>query len=242
MTGVSHVQLADALERATKVGPKGVVKSAALQRGDRELLRRAGYLRDIVKGWYFLVRPGLNAGESTAWYASFWGFLETYLAERFADDYCLSAMASLELHAGVNTVPRQVIAVTAHGGKTLLNLPHETSLLVYQDAKSLPQEVATVNGLRVMPLSLALCRLSPAYFRAHPINAELALRALPDVGALVRVILNMRSPTLASVSRARLHSLAMRVRREPSKPRRRPSVYMSNGRTRLNWTRRCWRR
>ena len=198
MPASHHTDIADALERATKAAPKGVVKSAALQRGDREILRRAGYLRDIVKGWYFLVRPGLNAGESTAWYASFWNFIETYLAERFAADYCLSAVASLELHSGVNTVPRQVIAVTAHGGKTLLNLPHETSLLVYQDAKSLPQEVAMVNGLRVMPLPLALCRLPPVYFRANPVNAELALRALPDVGTLIRLILDMRSPTLAS--------------------------------------------
>jgi hypothetical protein len=43
---------------------------------DRELPRRAGYLKDIVKGWRFLVRPGLAAGESAAWRASFWNFLQ----------------------------------------------------------------------------------------------------------------------------------------------------------------------
>lgn len=198
MPAMRHTDLADALERAVTAAPKGVLRSAAIQRRDREWLRRTGYLHDIVKGWYFLVRPGLAAGESTAWYASFWDFLDTYLTERFKDDYCLSATASLELHVGVNVVPRQVIAITAHGGKTLLSLPHETSLLVYQDAKSLPREVAKVNGIRVMPLPLALCRLPPVYFQANPINAELALRALPDVGALIRVILDMRSPTLAS--------------------------------------------
>jgi hypothetical protein len=169
MPTANHKKLAEALERAVKAAPKGVLKSAVLKRADRELLRRAGYLKDIVKGWYFLVRPGIDTGESTAWYASFWNFLETYLTERFGDDYCLNAMASLELQVGTTTVPRQVVAVTAHSGKTLLNLPHETSVLVYEDAKSLPAEVVSVDGLRVMPLAHALCRLPPAYFRSNPV-------------------------------------------------------------------------
>lgn len=197
MADALHRDLAHALDHATKAGPKGVVRSAHLRRGDRELLRRAGYLKDIVKGWYFLVRPGLPAGESTAWYASFWNFLETYLAERFDDDYCLSAVASLELHVGTTVIPRQVVAMTAHGGKTLLNLPHNTSVLVYQDEKVLPKEVVIVNGLRVMPLPYALYRLPPVYFQSHPVNAELALRSLTDTGALIRIILDARSPTLA---------------------------------------------
>lgn len=192
-----HKKLADALERAVKAAPKGVLKSAVLQRSDRELLRQGGYLKDIVKGWYFLVRPGLDAGDSTAWYASFWNFLATYLTERFGDDYCLNAAASLELQVGITTVPHQVVAVTAHGGKTLLNLSHETSLLVYEDAKSLPAEVVSVEGLRVMPLAHALCRLPPAYFRSNPVNAEIALRTLPDIGALTRVIIEKHSPALA---------------------------------------------
>lgn len=197
MPVANHKKLADALERAVKAAPKGVLKSALLDRGDRDALRRAGYLNNIVKGWYFLVRPGIDPGESTAWYASFWNFLATYLTERFGDDYCLNAVASLELQVGTTTVPRQVVAVAAHSGKTLLNLPHETSVLVYEDAKSLPDEVALVDGLRVMPLAHALCRLPPAYFRSSPVNAELALRTLPDIGALIRIVLDSHSAALA---------------------------------------------
>lgn len=197
MSAANHVEIADALERVTKVAPKGVLRSADVRRRDRELLVRAGYLKDIVKGWYFLARPDLAVGESTAWYASFWNFVETYLAGRFGRDYCLNAVGSLELHVGTTTVPRQVVAITAHGGKTLLNLPHQTSVLVYQDEKGLPDEVARMDGLRVMPLAHALCRLPPPYFRTHAINAELALRMLPDLGALIRIILDTRSATLA---------------------------------------------
>ena len=111
MPTTKHKKLADALERAVKAAPKGVLKSAVLQRADRELLRQAGYLKSIVKGWYFLVGPGVDAGESTAWYASFWNFLATYLTERFGDDYCLNAAASLELQVGTTTVPRQVVEI-----------------------------------------------------------------------------------------------------------------------------------
>ena len=197
MATIHHIELADALERAVKVAPKGVLRSAELRRVDRERLCRAGYLKDIVKGWYFLVRPGANAGESTAWYATFWSFLDTYLAERFGKDYCLSAAASLERHIGTTTVPRQIVAITAHGGKTLLNLPHDTSVLVYQDAKAIPADVELLDGLRVMSLPTALCRLPPAYYRANPTNAELALRSLGDVGRVIRIVLEERSSTLA---------------------------------------------
>lgn len=190
-------ELSGALERATVAAPKGVLRSADLPRGARELLLRSGYLKAIVKGWYFLIRPGSAAGDSTAWYATFWDFLAAYLDERFGADYCLSAVASLDLHAGSTIVPRQVIAMTAHGGKTLLNLPERTSLLVYQDPKNLPKVAAIRNGLRVMPLPLALCRVSPSYFRSQPTESELALRSLSDVGELIRVILESRSPSLA---------------------------------------------
>lgn len=189
--------LADALVRVTKAGPKGVVRSADISRSDRERLRRAGFLMDIVKGWNLLVRPGVHAGESTAWYTTFWNFLATYLAERFGNDYCLSAAASLELHIGTTTIPRQIVAITAHGGKTLLNLPHDTSVLVYQDAKAIPSDVEVFECLRVMALPTALCRLPPAYYRSNPIHAELALRSLKDIGPLIRAVLEERSATLA---------------------------------------------
>ena len=197
MATAAQKDLADALERATKAAPKGVLKSADLRRADRELLLRSGYIRDIVKGWYFLIRPGSAAGDSMAWYATFWDFLAVYLTDRFGTDYCLSAAISLNLHAGSTIVPRQVIAMTAHGGKSMLDLPESTSLLVYQDPKNLPREVEIRNGLRVMPLPLALCRVPPSFFQSQPTDAELALRSLPDAGDLIRVILENRSPALA---------------------------------------------
>jgi len=198
MANTVQTRLADALERANASARKGVLRSASLRRSDRELLLVQGYLHEICKGWYLLSRPSQRAGESTAWYAAFWDFLAVYLQERFDDDYCLSAVPSLEVHIGSNLVPRQVTAITTHGGKTMLELPHETSLLVYQDARNLPRAVEVVNDLRVMSLPVALCRMPVTVFRTRATDAEIALRAVKSVDDLVRVILESGSPGLAN--------------------------------------------
>ena len=133
-----HSKLADALDRAVNLAPKQVVKSASLTRSDREVLLESGYLQEVIKGWYLLRRPTDKTGDSTAWYATFWDFLSVYMAERFGTDYCLSASSSIDAHTGANRIPNQVVAMTAQGGKMVLNLPHKTSIMVYQDEKNLP--------------------------------------------------------------------------------------------------------
>jgi hypothetical protein len=193
-----QTRLADALERAHANARREVVKSASLRRSNRELLLERGYLQEICKGWYLLTRPTQRPGESTAWYAAFWDFLAVYLGERFGNGYCLSAVPSVEVHVGSNVIHRQVTAITSRAGKTVLDLPHNTSLLVYQDAKNLPREVEVVNDLRVMPLPLALCRMPVTFYQTRGTDAEIALRAVKRVEDLARVILEINSPGLAA--------------------------------------------
>ena len=197
MADKTQTRLAEALERASTAACKQVLRSAQLQRPDRELLADRGYLQEICKGWYLLNRPVEKPGDSTAWYGAYWDFLSVYLDERFGSDYCLSATSSVDAHIGANLVPRQVVALTAHGGKMLLDLPHSTSVLVYQDAKNLPRTVENVLGVRVMPLAMALCRVPPSFFENQPLNAEIALRAVKSSDDLSRVILERDSPSLA---------------------------------------------
>jgi hypothetical protein len=191
-------KLADALQRTTAVARKHVVKSTLLQRADRELLTERGYLKEISRGWYLLTQPADKAGETTAWYGSFWDFLSVYLEERFGTDYCLTADSSLDAHIGTNVIPHQVVVVTAHGGTMQLALPHNTSLVVYQDPKNLPRVVEVVHGVRAMSLVLALCRVPPVFFEKDPLNAEIALRAVKSIDVLVRAILEIGSPALAA--------------------------------------------
>lgn len=193
----AQTRLAEALERANAVARRQVVKSATLQRADRELLAGRGYLQEICKGWYLLSRPAERPGDSTAWYAAFWDFLSVYLEERFGADYCLSAASSIDAHTGASVIPRQVIALTAQGGKMVLELPHNTSVLVYQDARNLPRGVEMVRGVRAMPPAVALARVPPAFFEHQPLSAEIALRAVKSMDDLARVILESGSPAMA---------------------------------------------
>jgi hypothetical protein len=193
MSDPIHNKLANALQRATEVSRKHVIRSSSLRRGDRELLTERGYLQEILRGWYLLGRPIDEAGDSTAWYGAFWDFLCVYLEGRFGGDYCLSASSSIDVHIGANVIPQQVIAVTARGGAMRLQLPHNTSVLVYPDEKNIPRTVEVVQGLRTMPLALALCRLPPVFFERQPLNAEIALRAMKSIDDLVRVILESES-------------------------------------------------
>lgn len=191
-------RLADALERVRAKAIKEAVLSSDLRRHDKELLVKLGYLQEICKGWYLLVRPGQKPGESTAWYASFWDFLSVYLNERFGRGYCLTAGSSIDIHVGANTIPRQVTAIAARGGSMVLKLPHDTSVLVYQDPKHLPKTVETINDLRVMSLPAALARMPASFYRSQATDAQIALRSVKSASNLIRAVLELESPALAS--------------------------------------------
>jgi hypothetical protein len=101
--------------------------------------------------------PSDGQGDSTAWYASFWAFVSGYLGKRFGKRYCLNPEASLLLHTGNTTVPRQVTCVTVDSGTSKVDLPFDNSLLVYPDKKRVPRTRMEVRGLQVWPVAEALC-------------------------------------------------------------------------------------
>lgn len=192
MASNQRKKLAEALERVHAAADRGIVRSADMARSDRELLKRQGYLESIVKGWYLLSTPATTMGESTAWYANYWGFVSVYLGSRFREDYCLSATASLDVHLDVPSIPRQMIVITGRGGRMVLDLPHDTSLLAYEESEGISWDTQTVAGLRVMPLELVLCRLPETFFRQRQADAEIALRSLSSITELVRQLLSGR--------------------------------------------------
>jgi hypothetical protein len=130
----THVSTLDspALAAALKVLKRlqdkhhGVVEHKDLKDDQRALLVDTGFLRPIVKGWYICSNPADGEGESTAWYASFWAFISGYMSKRFGKRYCLNPEASLLLHTGNTTVPRQVTVVAMDGGSTVVKMPFDT--------------------------------------------------------------------------------------------------------------------
>ena len=176
MSGGQTTVLAAALRRANATARDGVVHSSDISRRDRELLANRGCLREIIRGWYALTTPDTRPGDTVVWHSTFWPFVAAYLSERFGRRYCLSAEASLDLWIGRTSTPEQLIVITATGGASTITLPTDTSILSYLNPTGMPNETATVRGLQVMPLGVALARTPPTFFRLDPLTAEIALR------------------------------------------------------------------
>lgn len=192
--------IAAALSRARSVADTKraqIIQSAELSRADREILIATGWLKEIIRGWYMLVRPDIASGDTAAWYANFWDFARVYLHHRFGDDYCLSAESSLDLHIENPTVPQQVVVI-AKLGTGLRSLMHGTSLMIYADPKNFPTEITQKQGINVMRLEYALCKASPTYFQTHPRDAELALRSIKTPDEISRLITRYNLKTAAS--------------------------------------------
>jgi len=193
-----HQALADSLDRIRTAAKDDLIRSGHMSRIDRERAQAAGWLHPIIKGWYIVgSEASAQAGSSVLWYSHFWQFVQRYLDERFGGGYCINAEASLDLHVGTNTVPGQLIVMTQTGGALKIQLPHDISILTYPDPNNLPEQVSIHDGIRLMPLSTALCRVTPRYFRTNPIDAEIALNMVNE-SDLSRALIGGRNTRAAS--------------------------------------------
>jgi len=113
-----------------------------------------------MKGWYIPSRPDENAGESTAWYTSFWGFCAQYLSDRFGTDWSLSPEQSLIIHAGNTTVPAQLLVRAVKGGNSKTDLPHNTSLFETRATIASDEALKIVDNLRLFSVEDALILVS----------------------------------------------------------------------------------
>lgn len=185
-----HQLLANSLTRAKKIAIKGIVRSENLTRNDLKRLEAEGWLTRIIRGWYLMKQPTVTRdGDSTAWYSSFWDFVSVYLKSRFDDDYCLSANASIDLHIGRTTIPKQLLVMAKKGGSSVIELPFKTSIAIYQETKTFPKRVEQVHHINVMSLAEALYRVAPTFFQKQPDDAEIVLKLL-DSTALARELLS----------------------------------------------------
>ncbi len=169
--------VAKTLEKAKKLADEhdNIIRSEELTRREREKLQERDFLRQIIRGWYYLVPETTPEGDTTAWYINCWNFFKRYLPHRFGNKYCLSPETSLFLQTEAGRIPDEIVVRVAEGGTTNLDLPAGGSALIYQDPDAVPDRNETVRGLRVFSLALALCKVPRAYFENHPTNVQTAL-------------------------------------------------------------------
>jgi len=181
-------QLAASLDLLRKVAQDGIVRSSELNRSDRERLRKHGFLEEVIKGWLIVTNPEVPKGSTISWYVSLWPFMRRYLNDRFGNDYCLSPEASLKLHTGSTVIPQQLVVITRKKGVQRIELPHSTSLLLYEDPGRFPENRVNQENIWIMDLPSALCRVQPIFFRNYPFDVELALRMVKDLSAVAKIL------------------------------------------------------
>ena len=168
----------------------GVVEASDLADDEqRAVLVETGFLKPVMKGWYICASPSNSSEDTTAWYASFWAFASGYLGKRFGKRYCLNPEASLMLHTGSTTVPKQVTCVTVDSSTSKVDLPFNTSLLVYPDKNRVSNARMEVRGLQVWPVAEALCLAGPSFFVNNPREAEIALATIRHASELLPTLL-----------------------------------------------------
>jgi hypothetical protein len=192
-------KLAESLEALHELQDRGVVaiRSGALSRTHRERLVSGGFLKEVMKGWYIPSRPDEAAGDSTAWYASFWNFCAAYLTERFGAEWCLSPEQSLSLHGGNRTVPPQLLVRTPKGGNKPTPLPHGTSLFDVRYPMPKNTDIVERDGLRLYPVPAALVAVSEQFFQRASTDVRAAMATVKDASDVLAVLLEGGHSTIA---------------------------------------------
>jgi hypothetical protein len=153
----------------------------SIQRVHRERLRNQGFLRRVMKGWMIATSPGVEPGDSTPWYASFWGFCARYCEHRFGRDWHLSPEQSLLLHAENGVIPAQLVAYGPKGTNNTLALLFGTSLYDLKQKQRPPSADLTVkDGLRSFVPAAALTKVPEDFFVRYPVEVQVTLAAIKD--------------------------------------------------------------
>jgi hypothetical protein len=194
-----HEKLAASLEILRLLQKRGrvAVRSRDLTRTHRERLIKNGFLQEVIKGWYIPTDPGARKGESTTWYASFWGFCAAYLKARFGSEWSLAPGQSLLLHVGNMQVPRQLLVRAPKAGNRITALPHGTSLFEMRAALPEAGEVMEKDGLRLFSMPAGLVNCGAGFFSRNPTDARAALAMVRDASDLLTLLLNGGRSTIA---------------------------------------------
>jgi Fic/DOC family len=178
---------------------KGIVAihTKNMTRTHRERLLKNGFIKKVMKGWYISARPEEPTGESTTWYASFWGFCADYLNSRFSDQWCLSPEQSLSIHSGNWNIPSQLLIRTPKGGNKPTVLLYETSLMDVRLNLPGKNDLESKENLQIMTLPAALISCSPGFYLNNAADVRVALSIFSDASEILHKLLEGGHSTIA---------------------------------------------
>ncbi len=169
--------LLNALNAARSKSIRGIVDSKKLTRLDREILQRTGHIKPIMRGWYHFSSNPVHQDQSLE-PISFFRFLSVYLDDRLGEKWCFSAQSSLELLLFPEIIPPKLVVTAMYSSTTVKNFTDLTKLTIYEDAEAYHPGFEQVNGLRLLPLEIAITRLPKMAWKDNPELIRAALKAL----------------------------------------------------------------
>lgn len=174
------------------------IKSSDLKRTHRERLVKAGFIKEVMRGWYIPCRPDEAVGESTSWFTSFWGFITAYLNERFGDEWSLSPEQSIILHAANYMVPKQLLVRSPKARNQTTSLPFDTSIFETRAAIAQGQKLGiNKNGLRLFSIPHALINCPEIFYRNNPTEVRTALATFRDSSEILQILLEAGHSVIA---------------------------------------------
>ncbi len=192
-------KLSESLAVLKKIQDDGIVaiQTKNMTRTHRERLVKSGFIKEVMKGWYIPARPEEPAGESTAWYASFWGFCGDYPKSRFGNQWCLSPEQSLSIHGENWSVPNQLLVRTPKGGNKPISLLHGTSIMDVRLNLPDRKDMELKENIRIMTMPAALISCAPAYYSNNTVEARAALSMISDASEILHKLLEGGHSTVA---------------------------------------------
>lgn len=192
-------KLAQSLEKLKELQDRAhtAIKTKDLSRLNRERLIEHGFIKEVMQGWYIIVPPDEQKGDSTSWYTSYWNFCARYLEDRFGQDYCISAEQSLQIHAGNTTVPQQLIIRTIKGTNAITSLIHGTSLFSMKSTLPNKAEIEIKDNIRMLNLASSLVNCTPTMFKQSSIEMRTVLAMIQDSSEILEILLQGGHTTIA---------------------------------------------
>ena len=159
----------------------GVVKGKQLKQSEREILLKHGFLREIIKGWYFVSDPSASEGDTTPFFVNYWEYVSRYLEERFGHDYCLSAEHSLLLHAENNVIPKQINIATTFSVTQKVDLYDDYSLVIYPSKKiSDLSQRDVIKNMQCLNAPACLVSLGPRHFQSLSRDIQIVMSKIKN--------------------------------------------------------------
>ena len=115
-----------------------------LSRTHLERLIGAGFLKEVLRGWYIIDNPANADNTTTTWFSNYWKFISIYERYSNGENWCLSPEQTIDMCAGNTTIPNQITIYVTKGGNRVINLLHNTSIFEIRKT-SLPEGIVSIK-------------------------------------------------------------------------------------------------